>query len=54
MGIEVTNKDRIIRTVKKEVEIRGVLGGEGGVRGKVEVDDFQGRTFPGNLDSINL
>ncbi len=54
MAIEVTNKDKIIRTVEKEVEIRGVLGGEGGVRGKVEVDDFQGRSFPGYLDPINL
>ena len=54
MGIEFTNKDRIIMMVKKEVEIRRVLGGTGGVRREVEVDDFQGRTFPGNLDSINL
>ena len=41
VGIEVTNKERIIRKVQKEVEIRGVLGGrEGGVRGDVEVNDF--------------
>lgn len=42
MGIEVTDKDSVIRMVKKEVKIRKVLRGTGGVRREVEVDDFQG------------
>ena len=54
MGIEVANKDSVIRMVEKEVKIRSVLRGTGGVGREVEVDDVQGRAFPRNLDSINL
>lgn len=54
MCIEVAYEDGVVLEVEESVEIGGVQGWAGGVRGEVEVDDVSGGPIEVHSDPVNL